>query len=566
MRLEGWFGLTVAIALAACRSLAPSPGAEAASPSAQDLGNAARAIEAHVRFLADDLLEGRDTGTRGFDLAALYVASQYRAMGLLPAGDEGSYFQRVRLLQALTVPENVRFEIERDGKRRPFELETEFIPGSNFDAPSAAISAPMAFVGHGVHAPEQGYDDFAGIDLKGKIAVLFFYAPARFPDEHRAYYASRLTKARALSERGAVGMMFLNDPRDEKKVPWERVATNWRRPSMRLIDAAGAPVDDFPELSARGLLRSSMAQRLFAGSPYTAEEVFTALAEGKLRAFDLVGTAHVVGAAKLTAIESRNVVAKLPGNDATLAGEHVVFSAHLDHVGMGAPVGGDTIYNGALDNALGVGIMLEIARSFAQTAERPKRSILFLAVTAEEKGLLGATHFARFPTVPVDSLVANINLDMPLLLMPQKDVVVNGIEHSTLRAAAERATRELGVAITLDPFPEANVFISSDQYAFVRQGVPALYLNAGIVGTDANVDGKALADGFISKHYHRPSDDVTQPIHYPSAARLAVLSRRMGLVIANDAERPRWNEGDFFGSKFGKKALGRREARAAAPR
>jgi Zn-dependent M28 family amino/carboxypeptidase len=273
------------------------------------------------------------------------------------------------------------------------------------------------------------------------------------------------------------------------------------------------------------------------------------LEQGTLRSFDLAGTATLASRARLEPVESRNVIARLPGSDPKLAAEHVVFTAHLDHVGIGAPHAGDAIYNGAQDNAVGVATMLEAASMLAGGPARPKRSMLFIALTAEEKGLLGAFHFAAQPTVPAGSLVANVNMDMPLLLADVSDVIPIGIEHSTLESVARRAVAEAGLTLTPDPFPDEVVFVRSDQYAFVRQGVPAIYLLSGVSTRDGS-DGAQLFRDFHAHRYHLPSDDIGQPIHWTGAARLAYVNYRIGLAIGNDPQRPAWKPGDFFGGKF----------------
>lgn len=538
-------GLVALLAL----SSAPLAAAEG-PPSVAQLAAAATRIEADVRFLADDLLEGREAGTRGYDLAALYVASRYRLLGLEPAGDSGSYLQQVPMLRGLRVREGARFAIHRDGGATEFAFEADFLPVVNYTRGAAEVSAPMVFVGQAVRAPGLGHDDLAGVDVKGKVAVVLSNAPARFAADQRAYYASTTEKLRLLERLGAVGVIFLDDPVNDRKRPWALDAPNWRRPGMRRLDAAGQPVDDFPGLAVRISCRVQAAEAIFAGSAHTAAEVFAMLEAGTLRAFDLAGTATLATRATLEPVVSHNVVGRLPGSDPALAAEQVVFTAHLDHLGIGAAKDGDAIYNGAQDNAVGVAAMLEAARLLADATSRPRRSMLFVALTAEEKGLLGAFHFAAQPTVPPDAMVANVNMDMPLLLADVTDVIPIGIEHSTLEDVARRAVAEAGLTLTPDPFPEEVVFVRSDQYAFVRQGIPSIYLNAGIRPRDGS-DGHARFVDWLSHHYHLPSDDVNHPIHWPGAARLAYVNYRIGLAIGNDPRRPAWKPGDFFGELFG---------------
>lgn len=538
--------------LAICAAVGMPPGARAESPpSPEQLAPSAARIEADVRFLADDLLEGREAGTRGYDLAALYIATRYRQLGLEPAGDAGTYFQRVPMLRGVREREGARFAITRDGHTTEFAFEKDFLPGINFTQGAAEVTAPLVFVGQAVRAAELQHDDLAGVDVKGKIVVLLSNAPARFPADQRAFYASGSEKLRELERLGAVGAIFLDDPVNDRKRPWALDAPNWRRPGMRRLDPQGRPVDDFPGLAARVSCSVQLAEAIFAGSPHTAAEVFAMLEAGQLRSFDLAGKATLTTRATLERVESHNVVARLPGSDAALSAEHVVFTAHLDHVGIGAPHAGDSIYNGAQDNAVGVATMLEAAQLLVAGPVRPKRSSLFIALTAEEKGLLGAFHFAAQPTVPSASLVANVNMDMPLLLTEVTDVIPIGIEHSTLEAVARRAVAEAGLTLTPDPFPEEVVFVRSDQYAFVRQGVPAVYLNSGVKPRDGS-DGSKLFTEWLSHHYHLPSDDLARPIPWQGAARLAYVNYRIGLAIGNDLERPAWKPGDFFGRKFGR--------------
>lgn len=554
----------LALALLACQReaepdaapTAPTISGASAEPGApQPTTPEERRIAEDVRTLADDRFEGRETGTRGYDLAAEYVAKRYAAIGLQPAGDDGGWFQRVPLLKAVRESEGAALDVQRNGRTIALRFRDQFLPMPNFDAPQHALQAPAVFVGQGVHAPELGHDDFAGLALRGKIAVVFGGAPARFDHDRRAFYSSTREKLRALAERGAVGAVFVNTPEDEADAPWARSADNWQRPAMRLRDADGTAIGSFPELRAIATVSAAAADLIFADGPRTAAELFDATRAGTLRGFALPGTLRLAGRTRIEPIESRNVVAKLAGSDPTLAAEHIVYSAHLDHIGIGAPVKDengveDRIYNGALDNALGVAIMLEAAQTLKAEKIAPKRSLLFVALTAEEKGLLGAEWFATRPTVPATSLVANINMDMPVLLAPSTDVVPIGVEHSSLKATLDTAAKALGVALTPDPFPEESVFVRSDQYAFIRAGVPAVYLTGGMVAADPERDPKLALRKFLRDHYHQPSDEATLPIAWGDAVRMAKLNAKIGRSIGDAAERPRWNAGNFFGERF----------------
>lgn len=540
--------LMALLALAACdRSPAPAAPVDPA---------AAQRIEADVRYLADDKLEGRETGTRGYDLAADYIAKRYAQIGLQPAGDGGTFFQQVPLLKATREQAGAKFEIVRGGRTIALRFRDQYLPAQNYNSAAHALTAAAVFVGQGVFAPELKQDDFAGVDVKGKIAVVFGGAPERFDNDRRAFYSSGREKLRALAERGAVGVVYVSTAEDEARQPWARSSASWDKPGMRLRGADGKGIDTYPQLQAIAYVAASAADLVFADGPQTAAQLFDAAKAGTLKPFALPGTITLAARTTIEPARSRNVVAKLAGSDAKLGAEHIVYTAHLDHIGTGAPVKGDRIYNGALDNALGVSVMLEAARELAAAKPRPKRSLLFVALTAEEKGLLGAEWFATHPTVPKDALVANINMDMPVLLAPSRDVVPIGVEHSTLQPAMVAAARETGVALSPDPFPEEVVFVRSDQYAFIRAGIPAVYLDGGVVAAGKGPDPKAALREFLRNCYHQPCDDVSQPIQYGDAARLARLNARIGVLVGDASERPRWNDGDFFGEKFAKTVPG----------
>jgi len=540
----------IALTLLVACGREPAPDAPAVpAEAAARVDDGARRIQADVAFLADDLLEGRAAGTRGYDLAALYVANRYRAIGLAPAGDDGGYLQAVPLLEGRRERQGASFSLSRDDGRIDFAFQDDFLPGVNYNASSHAVTAPLVFVGQAVHAPELDHDDFAGVDVRGKIAVYFSGAPADFPNTQRAFHASGRQKMVALAERGAVGVIQIGNPVDEAKYPWARMARNWEMAGMRLLGTDGQPIDAFPEIRATASLGVHAARRLFEGAPMEAEEVFARREAGTLEAFDLPGQASLAGRTTLERVTSHNVVGKLAGSDPSLASEHIVYTAHLDHVGRGAEVDGDDIYNGAFDNALGTAVMLEAATELV-AGPAPKRSLVFVALTAEERGLLGAEHFANQPSVEGE-LVANINMDMPVFLADVTDVVPIGIEHSSLEADVQAAADALDIGLTPDAKPEEVVFVRSDQYAFVRKGIPAVYLDAGIKARSPDVDALALYEDFLTGHYHQPSDDTSLPIHYPSAARLAMLNAAIGRRVGDAAERPRWKDGDFFGRTFG---------------
>lgn len=539
--------------LAACQrdaaNAADAPPAGATGARSED--PAARRIEDDVRALADDRMQGRETGTPGHDLAADHVAARFAEAGLVPGGEDGGWFQRVPLLRATLVAEGARMAVQRGDATTPLAFPSEFLPMANFDLADAAVDAPAVFVGQAVHAPALGHDDFAGLDLRGKVAVMLGGAPERFDPTRRAFHASLREKLQAVAARGAVGAVLVGTAADEARAPWERSAAAWDRPSMRLRGADGRGVDTVPTLAVVARVSAAAADALFAGGERSAAQLAAEAQAGTLRGFDLPVRLSLGVRTRVEPLESRNVVGLLRGRDPALADEYVVHTAHLDHVGVGAAVDGDAIYNGALDNALGVAIMTEAARTLADAP--PRRPQLFVAVTAEEQGLLGSTWFARHPgfgDAAGGHLVANINIDMPVLTAPSRDVLAIGIEHSSLDAVVEAAARDVGVKVSPDPFPEDAVFVRSDQFSFVREGIPAVYLDGGVEPVDAERDPKVSATWFMRNCYHRPCDQADLPIHYDDAGRLARLSARVATGIGDADARPAWHPGDFFGTRF----------------
>jgi len=537
------FLCALALALAACL-----PSAEAA--------DGARAVSAdeirgHVWFLSDDALEGRATASRGHELAAAYVASQLASYGLKPAGTGGSWYQAVPLLESASVIAAASARLERDGQVTELVNTDDFLPRIGFAESDVTVSGRLTFVGYGVHAPELNYDDYAGVDLKGRIAVILNGAPPAFPVDQRAYYSSAIAKGSELSARGAIGVVTLGAPVEDQAATWERrVQQSWI-PGMRWVGADGKPVNTFPELRGGLLLSPQGAKKLFAGAPRTLEQVFVEAQLSRAQAFELPGTLTFTEKSVMTPRSSMNVVGVLPGDDPKLAAESVVVSAHLDHLGKGPAVNGDSIYNGALDNASGVALMLESARVLARHAGKIRRSIVFIALTGEEKGLLGSDYFVHFPTVPRAGIVADINIDMPVALSKFADVVAFGAEHSTLGRFALAAASEERLRLSPDLMPEEVRFIRSDQYSFVRGGIPAILIDVGSQSEYRGVDGFEVVAGFRRSHYHMPSDDRSQPIDYEFLATLARVNVHLAYAIANGRTRPQWNGGDFFGKRFG---------------
>lgn len=488
------------------------------------------AVKAHIDFLASDLLEGREAGTRGYDVAAHYVASQFALAGLEPR------MQEVRLRTAIVE----KAELSIDGQ--PFVHRKDVVVSPHMLHASSAVDAEVVFAGFGIVAPALQHDDYANLDVRGKIVLLLSGAPPRFPATQRAFFSDAERKLHNAADRGAAGVLVLRTLVDERRQPFERSAKQPPSTSMAAFE------QKLPNLQGRALVNRDTAQVLFAKSRMPLARVLDDADKGLSHSFPLGVRVSIRTTTRIGEARSANVYAVLRGT--SLPNEHVALTAHLDHLGL-VDEGEDRIRNGALDNASGIAALLEIAKSIAAMPQRPARSIVFTALTAEEKGGGGAWQFAEHP--PVSDIVANVNMDMLTMLFPVADVVAIGSEHSSLGALASAAARDAGFAVSPDPLPEEVRFIRSDQYAFVKKGIPAITYKGGLKSADPAIDGDKVTRAWLSEVYHTVRDNPDQKIDYASGARWADVNRRLILAIANANERPQWNRGDFFGETFGRK-------------
>lgn len=538
---------------------------------------ATRDARAHLEFLGDDLLEGRGTGTRGYDLAAAYVAAQFKRLGLEPAGAGGTFRQPVRLLESTRDLTAARMTIHAEGADDvALQSPADFLARPAGNRQHAEIRAPVVFVGFGVHAPEHGYSDFEGVDLKGKIAVIVANAPAKLPGTARAHYSSNQTKTAELAQRGAIAILSIGTgggggpganaeksgkagaegaKKSDPPAPgaaWNAALAGARTPSMVLLNADGALADDRPEIQLTASLNPAHADKLFARSPRPYAELVAATRRSEPTSVPLGVELSIAAGATTRAITCHNVVAVLRGSDPALASDYLVVTSHLDHLGTTTPVNGDAIFNGVMDNAVGVTTLLAVAEHFVTTGARLRRPVLFAAVTAEEKGLLGSRHLSRNPPAGA-RFVANVNVDMGPFFAPLRAVIGYGSEHSTLGRVLDDVAARLGWAVRPDPAPAQRVFVRSDQYSFVREGVPAIFLEPAPESTDPAIDLGALNREFMRSRYHKRSDDLQQPIDWESIGAFAILTAEVTRTVANLDTSPAWLAGDFFGETFGKK-------------
>jgi Zn-dependent M28 family amino/carboxypeptidase len=499
----------------------------------------------HVQVLADDNMEGRETGSPGLRKAEAYVVDQLKRDGLQPAGRDGGFYQPVRFVQREIDESHSSAALVRDGRAEPLALGEDAIFNTRADLAPEEITAPLVFAGYGLRVPEKGFDDFAGLDLKGKVAVFISGSPEEIPGPLASHYQTAVERSKALRAAGAVGTLTIMNPAS-MDIPWSRIALNRTHPSMDLAD---------PEFNETAGIKTSLtfnperAEKLFAGSGHTFAEIAALGKDRKpLPRFPLAVSLQARAAVKHSTVESANIAARLPGSDPALKNEVVVLSAHIDHIGIGAPVDGDRIYNGAMDDGSGSALLLDLAANLAASGkgahpEKPRRSILFLFVTAEEKGLLGSKYFAAHPTVDPKSIVADINVDMFLPIVPLKVLKIEGIAESDLGDRAAAIARSLGVKPIPDPEPLRNTFIRSDQYNFIRHGVPALIMS---VGFEPGSPEQATFKEWLTKRYHAPSDDLNQPVDLGAAALYEEITRRLLLDVANTPARPAWKPDSFF--------------------
>ena len=492
----------------------------------------------HVKVLADDNMEGRETGSPGMKRAADYVISQLKKNGIKPAGSNG-YYQPVKFVQRTLDETKSSLALVQDGKVEPITLGDEAEFSTRLDL-APEVSAPLVFIGYGLKAPEANYDDLAGQDLKGKIVVTISGQPPDVPGDLASHYSSTAEKWKALKAAGVIGTIGIPNPA-HMDIPWDRIKATRLQPSMKLTDPSMSETEGWQLAIA---WNPSAADKLFEGTGHTAKELFE-LADAKkpLPHFELKKSVHAKTHIDYKNVDSFNIVAKLEGSDSKLKKENVILSAHLDHLGIGAPINGDKIFNGAMDNASGSAMLLEVSDAIKASKQKFKRSLVFLFVTGEEKGLLGSRYFATHPTMPKDSIVADINMDMFLPINPPKKIIVRGMAESDLGDWARKAVEQNGAEAELDPEPQRNSFIRSDQYNFIRVGIPAVVMS---IGYDKGSPEEKVVHEWLKNRYHAPSDDLDQPVNMEAAAKYAQIVSDLMVMTANADHRPEWHDTSFF--------------------
>jgi Zn-dependent M28 family amino/carboxypeptidase len=502
-------------------------------------------IRAHVKFLSSDLLEGRGVGARGGDLATEYIATQFALAGLQPAGDQNTFFQRVSLVGVETEP-NAALTLSKDNVDAHLQWLDDFVGVTGRQQETNEVDGDILFVGHGITAPNFDWDDYKGVDVRGKVLVLFTNEPPSkdpkfFGGDALTYYGRWTFKYEEAIRRGAQAVFILHTT-PTAGYSYDVVRSSWGKedPQVKLSSGESA-------LAFAGWLSQPAAERLAVMAGTTLDAMLAEANQRDFRPRSLGVHLHARVNATIRPIESRNVAALVPGSDPKLKDEAVVFTAHWDHLGIGAPVHGDKIYNGAVDNASGCGVLLELARAWMAQPQKPRRSALFLAVTAEEAGLRGSQFYAAHPIIPDGKLAIDINYDALYPFGRTRDVNVSGAERTTAWPVVQEVARHMGLRITPDAHPEQGDYYRSDHFSFARAGVPAFSVSMGsdFIGKPASFSEKIFQD-YVSKNYHQPSDEYREDWDFSGMRQMAQFGMEIGLRVANQTALPTWNVGDEF--------------------
>ena len=527
-------------AAAPAAALGFAPGVAAAMQSIDP-----ERIRAHVKFLSDDLLEGRGTGTRGGDIAANYIATQFALYGLKPAGDNGTYLQKVAFTGVHTEAGTTMSLVPAKGAPIDLKLLDDYVTGNQTQTDSVAIDAPIVFVGYGIDAPQYRWNDYKGIDVKGKVVLVIVNEPPSqdpkfFNGEALTYYGRWMYKFEQAARKGAVGALIIHRT-DLASYGWQVVKNSWANEQVYLAD------DKEPKLEAASWIQLDVARQLFAASGLKLDDMMALAATRKFKARELPVRLKAQIVSKVRRFQSYNVLGLLPGTDAAAMTQAVMYSAHYDHLGIDPGMSGDNIYNGAVDNGTGCGILIELARAYARSAVKPPHPVLFASVTAEEKGLLGSNYLGKHLPIPAAQVALDLNFDaVPPNGIPES-VNVTGAERTTFYPVVEKTAKAFGYDIEADAEPGAGHYYRSDHFSMARAGVPAFSINTALKFAGHPPEwGKAQRDEYTAKHYHQPSDEYRDDMDFSSNAALAKFGFALGWQALNLDKTIGWQAGDEF--------------------
>jgi Zn-dependent M28 family amino/carboxypeptidase len=503
----------------------------------------AEKIRAHVKFLSSDLLEGRGMAQRGSDIAAEYIATQFALDGLKPAGDHGTYFQEVPMVAIATLPATTFSLAPAQGDPLPLKNLDDYVTHNETQTESADIDAPIVFVGYGITAPEYKWDDYKGVDLKGKVALLFVNEPTSndpkfFTGRALTYYGRWVYKFEETARHGAVATLIIHR-KDLASYGWEVVRNSSGKEKSYL------KIDGAPKLQAASWIQLDVAKKLAAMSGMDVDKMFQQAQSRDFKPVELPVHLKAHIASTVRPFNSRNVLAMLPG--AAKQDELVMYTAHYDHLGIDASRTGDNIYNGAVDNATGCGILLELARAWSQHAARPPRSILFAAVTAEEQGLLGSEYLGKHLSLPAAKVTLDLNYDAIFPIGEPEEIEITGAERTTFYPEIQKTAQKFGLAIRPDAQPEAGHYYRSDHFSLARVGIPSFSISEGLkFKGHEEAWGKAQAKDYVDHHYHQPSDEYRPDMDFTGLAKVADFGFDLGMQAATQPALIQWQPGDEF--------------------
>ena len=503
-------------------------------------------IRATVKYLSDDSFEGRGTGQKGGDRAADWIAAQFKSYGLQPAGDHGTFFQDVKFYGVTTDPKQTHLSfVPKSGQEISLKFADEFVATDQTHAEKSEIDAPIVYVGYGINAPEYNWDDYKGVDLKGKaLLMLVNEPPSDDPDFFKGraltYYGRWTYKYEEAARRGAVAVILIHKT-DMASYPWEVVRNSWGGETSLLQDETD------PKLQSAGWIQLEVAHKLAQAAGLDLDKMLRDANSRNFKPIDLGVRLKETIVSKVRAFSSRNVVAKVTGSDPRLKSQAVIYTAHYDHLGIHPNEPGDNIYNGAADNATGCGILLELARAYAGSTQKPRRSILFAAVTAEEQGLLGSKYLGEHPPVPARDISLDLNYDDVQPFGEPEQVVVSGSERTTVAPLVEQTAAAFKMAIQPDDHPEAGHYYRSDHFSMARVGVPAFSVNEGPLFKGHDLAwGEQKEQDYVAHRYHQPSDEYRPDMDFTGDAKMARFGFALGWQVASQPELAGWVRGDEF--------------------
>jgi Zn-dependent M28 family amino/carboxypeptidase len=526
-------------------------GAQAQSnlpTAAQKAMNAidAEKIRATVKYLSDDKLEGRGTGQKGGDMAADWIAAQFKSYGLTPAGDSGTYFQNIEFYGVTTDPKQTRFAfVPKSGAEIALKFLDDYVATDLAHEEKSEIDAPIVWVGYGIHAPEYNWDDYKGVDVKGKVLLMLVNEPPSddpnfFKGRALTYYGRWTYKYEEAARRGAVGVVLVHKT-EMASYPWDVVRNSWGGETSLLKE------DKDPKVKSAGWIQLEVARKLAQSAGMELDKMMADANSRSFKPVELPVRVKETLVSHVRSFASRNVVAEVKGSDPSLAQQAVFYTAHYDHLGIHPDEPGDHIYNGAADNATGCGILLELARTIATADEKPKRSVFFAAVTAEEQGLLGSKYLGQHPPVAAKNISLDLNYDDIQPLGEPQQLVVTGAERTSIYPLLEKVAKEFGLAIQPDDHPEAGHYYRSDHFSLARVGVPAFSVNEGALFKGHDLAwGEEKERDYVSHRYHQPSDEYRPDMDFTADAKLAKFGLVLGWQAANQPSLAGWQQGDEF--------------------